>query len=125
MVPPRSASGGVNAPGRLSRFGDWAELSAMCQSGTIPGGRPYFTGENVYNRMGLIRQAINDIRTGWDQYPSLMQDLREYLSASIEAARDKQMREGELEELGDLDVWLEQLYSSSKEWLANGDEKPD
>jgi hypothetical protein len=94
MESPGTARGGSTALGRLSRFGDWAELSALCQSGTSPGGRPYFTGENVYNRMGLIRQAINDIRTGWDQYPSLMQDLREYLSASVEAARDKQRREG-------------------------------
>jgi hypothetical protein len=115
MQSSRSANKGITAAGRLSRFGDWAELSAMCQSGTVPGGRPFFAGEHVYDRMALVRQAINDIRVGWDNYPDFMQDLREYLSDSAKTADEKQS----------LDVRFEQLLSSSKEWLPKQAEEAE
>jgi hypothetical protein len=82
-------------------------LSAMCQTGIASRERSFFAGDNVYNRMALVRQAINDVRTGWDQYFVFMQDLREYLSATGEIAREKH----------DLSARFEQLFSSSKKWL--------
>jgi len=106
----RSGHDKGTAAGRLARFGDWDDLTGACQSGTVSGGRAFFAGESVYGRMDLVRQAINDIRSGWEQYPAFMQDLREYLPPAEGDALEKQ----------NLDPRFKQLFASSKEWLSKG-----
>src|SRR6516225_9569872 len=91
---------------RLSRFGDWTPLKPLCQSGHLPGMRPFYAGPNVENRMALVREMINYIRIHWNEYPTFMRSLREFI---IKSGVDLSAEE-------DFAQKAEALLRSSKNW---------
>lgn len=62
--------------GRQSRYGQWSDIRAACMSGKGADEQPFFAGSHVYERMDLVRMAINEIRRSWDRYPDFMAELR-------------------------------------------------
>ncbi|GAA5180287.1 hypothetical protein GCM10023322_12250 [Rugosimonospora acidiphila] len=95
---------------RLSRFGDWAPVEPLCQTGMLTGQRPFYAGQQYEDRMALVRRAISEIRTGWREYPLFMRDLRELLE------REAHRHAGD-------DATAEvsaRLLSSVKEWSDRG-----
>lgn len=63
--------------GRQSRYGQWSDVRAASISGSSRDQRPFFAGPHAYERMDLVRKAINYIRQSWDQYPRFMNELHE------------------------------------------------
>jgi hypothetical protein len=63
--------------GRRRRYGQWSDVRAASISGSGQDQRPFFAGSQVYKRMDLVREAINQIRRSWDRYPQFMNELRE------------------------------------------------
>lgn len=91
---------------RLSRFADAAPLQQGLYIGSPEGARPFYAGDGAYDRMRLVRHAINEIRANWNRYPEFMGELREFI----------QLPELRGDGLGDLPARLEALFSSTKEW---------
>jgi hypothetical protein len=93
-------------PTRLSRFADATPLRQGLYVGSAGGTRPFYAGDGAYDRMNLVRQAINEIRTNWSLYPKFMRELRDFI----------QVPEFQDGERGDLADRLGALFSSRKEW---------
>ena len=90
---------------RLERFGEWDEVRAITVSGKPTGQRPFFSGVHAYQRMDLVRQAINEIRSAWDLYPVFMEELRKLMEVA-----GVDMSGGEESDR------LTALLASTKEW---------
>ena len=67
---------------RASRFGDWSAIKPLCLSGITTNAQAFYAGALVDGRMGRIRAAIEDIRRHWEDYPSFMRQLRQFLVAA-------------------------------------------
>jgi hypothetical protein len=97
---------------RLSRYADVTPLRQGLYVGSPGGARPFYAGDNAYGRMDLIRRAINEIRVNWNRYPEFMRELREFIQVPEiigEGGRN-------------LEIRLEALFSSIKEW--NNSQRP-
>lgn len=92
--------------GRLSRFADVVPLQQGLYAGSPGGTRPFYAGDGAYDRMDLVRRAINEIRVNWNLYPEFMRELREFI----------QIPEIQGDGRRDLTARLEALFSSTKEW---------
>jgi hypothetical protein len=68
--------------------------------------RPFYAGPNVENRMALVREMINYIRIHWNEYPTFMRSLREFI---IKSGVDLSAEE-------DFAQKAEALLRSSKNW---------
>jgi hypothetical protein len=99
---------------RLSRFADAAPLQQGLYIGSAAGTRPFYAGDGAYNRMDLVRQAINEIRVNWGRYPEFMRELREFIQA----------QELQADIPSDLTARLEALFSSAKEWDDSPQPRP-
>lgn len=91
---------------RLSRFGDGQPLAPLCQIGQLSGYRPFFAGTDADNRMDLVREAINYIRTNWSRYPQFMHELRGFM-AELEPWENDAIEQRQR---------LEELFASTKDW---------
>jgi hypothetical protein len=87
------------------RFGDWSLLRPLCDTGRVAGKRPFYIGDDVHNRMALVRKAIQDIRVNWDQYRTFMEDLQVLMQPGLDAERDV-----------NLHYRADELFSSVKDW---------
>ena len=77
----------------------------MATSGRSAGARPFFAGTAAYERMDLARQAINEIRRAWADYPVFMAELRDLMrAADVDVTDDR----------------VAALLSSVKEWWTEG-----
>ncbi|KAF8075937.1 hypothetical protein FPV67DRAFT_1444733 [Lyophyllum atratum] len=63
------------------RFGDWNSMQYLCKFGKDGSSRSqtFYSGQTVAARMNAVREAITYVRNNWNDYPSLMADLRSYI----------------------------------------------
>jgi hypothetical protein len=93
---------------RLERFGGWDDVRSVAVSGKLAGQRPFFAGSAAYERMDLVRQAINEIRSSWDRYPVFMDELRELMRVAGVDLSETEHNDR-----------LTALLSSTKEWATS------
>lgn len=67
--------------------------------------QPFFAGSHAYERMALVRMAINEIRRSWDRYPEFMAELRALFDDESFDSPDPVVSSR-----------LEALFSSQKHW---------
>jgi hypothetical protein len=91
---------------RTARFGDWAPLKALCMSGGTAATRPFYAGEAVHRRVGLVRTAIEEIRSNWAEYPRFLDDLRALLQPRVDADADPILRRR-----------TDALFSGRRNWI--------
>ncbi|MES9538200.1 hypothetical protein [Actinomadura sp. NPDC000600] len=93
---------------RAHRFGDWADLRELCQSGRGVEERSFYAGTHVGSRMEQVRRAISAIRMGWERYAQFRDELHEYLGVDPGLVDPE---EQEIHELG-----MAALFSRRLEW---------
>ena len=95
---------------RINRFGDWTNYKDLFQSGKLGSSRPFFEGENVRERMNLVRNSIVFIRHNWNQYDKLMNDLGSLLEENCLSFDND-------EDNAELAKRLSKLINSRRNWI--------
>jgi hypothetical protein len=96
----------------LERFGETDSFRNFMISGHDGEQKAFFSGEDVRDRMNMMRRSINEIRGSWERYPVFMQGLRELMSDGSAEAPDA----GDREAVVDYHDRLTALLGSRKVW---------